>query len=116
MAVNPPPVEGLGNASGFVLRLQDRGGLGRDALVAARNQLLEQANSSPVLAYAVMEGLEDGPQLRLNIDREKALALGVGFDSINTAISSAYGSATVNDSPTPDACSAWWYRPMVPSA
>jgi len=97
MAVNPPPVEGLGNASGFVLRLQDRGGLGRDALVAARNQLLEQANSSPVLAYAVMEGLEDGPQLRLNIDREKALALGVGFDSINTAISSAYGSATVND-------------------
>lgn len=44
-----------------------------------------------------MEGLEDGPQLRLNIDREKALALGVGFDSINTAISSAYGSATVND-------------------
>jgi multidrug efflux pump len=42
MAVNPPPIEGLGNSSGFVLRLQDRGGLGRDALVAARNQLLEQ--------------------------------------------------------------------------
>lgn len=97
MAVNPPPVEGLGNAGGFALRLQDRGGLGRNALLAARDQLLAKANSSPVFAYAMMEGLEDAPQLRLVVDREKAQALGVGFAAINTAISSAYGSATVAD-------------------
>ncbi|MFJ1301726.1 multidrug efflux RND transporter permease subunit [Pseudomonadota bacterium AL_CKDN230030165-1A_HGKHYDSX7] len=97
MAVDPPPIEGLGNAGGFALRLQDRGGLGRDALVAARNELLAKANASPVLLYAMMEGLEDAPQLRLDIDRDKAEAFGISFDIINTAISSAYGSATVND-------------------
>ncbi|AMG35607.1 efflux RND transporter permease subunit [Achromobacter xylosoxidans] len=97
MAVNPPPIEGLGNSGGFALRLQDRGGVGRAALTAARDELLAKANSSPVIAYAMMEGLADAPQLRLDIDRQKAEALGVGFDVINTAISSAYGSATVND-------------------
>ncbi|WP_447577954.1 multidrug efflux RND transporter permease subunit [Achromobacter kerstersii] len=97
MAVNPPPIDGLGNSGGFALRLQDRGGLGRAALTEARNQLLAKANSSPVIAYAMMEGLADAPQLRLDIDRQKAEALGVGFDTISTAISSAYGSATVND-------------------
>ncbi|MFY4257301.1 multidrug efflux RND transporter permease subunit [Achromobacter xylosoxidans] len=97
MAVNPPPIEGLGNSGGFALRLQDRGGLGRAALTAARDELLAKANSSPVIAYAMMEGLADAPQLRLDIDRQKAEALGVGFDVINTALSSAYGSATVND-------------------
>ncbi|CAB3863734.1 Multidrug export protein AcrF [Achromobacter insuavis] len=97
MAVNPPPIEGLGNSGGFALRLQDRGGVGRAALTAARDELLTKANSSPVIAYAMMEGLADAPQLRLDIDRQKAEALGVGFDVINTAISSAYGSATVND-------------------
>nr|MBL8455939.1 multidrug efflux RND transporter permease subunit [Zoogloeaceae bacterium] len=97
MAVDPPPIDGLGNAGGFALRLQDRGGIGHAALVAARDQLLYQANTSPVIAYAMMEGLEDAPQLRLDIDRDKAEALGVGFDSISTAISSAYGSATVAD-------------------
>jgi len=97
MAVNPPPIDGLGNSGGFALRLQDRGGVGRAALTEARDQLLAQANSSPVIAYAMMEGLADAPQLRLDIDREKAEALGVGFDVISTAISSAYGSATVND-------------------
>ncbi|OZI38849.1 multidrug efflux RND transporter permease subunit [Bordetella genomosp. 5] len=97
MAVDPPPIEGLGNAGGFALRLQDRGGLGREALVAARNELLAKANASPVLLYAMTEGLEDAPQLRLDIDRDKAEAFGISFDIINTAISSAYGSATVND-------------------
>ncbi|MGV2905280.1 multidrug efflux RND transporter permease subunit [Achromobacter sp. AGC25] len=97
MAVNPPPIEGLGNSGGFALRLQDRGGLGRAALTDARNQLLAKANSSPMIAYAMMEGLADAPQLRLDIDRQKAEALGIGFDTISTAISSAYGSATIND-------------------
>jgi len=97
MAVDPPPVEGLGNAGGFALRLQDRGGLGRTALLAARDALLARVNSSPVFAYGMMEGLEDAPQLRFDIDRDKADALGVGFANINAAISSAYGSATVAD-------------------
>jgi len=96
-AINPPPIEGLGNASGFSLRLQDRGGLGRAALTAARDELLQKANTSPVLAYAVMEGLQDSPQLRLDIDREQAQSLGVGFSAISAAVSSAYGSATVAD-------------------
>lgn len=97
MAVDPPPIEGLGNSGGFALRLQDRSGLGREALLAARDQLLQKANASPVISYAMMEGLQDAPQLRLDIDREKAEAHGVGFDVINNAISSAYGSATIND-------------------
>ncbi|ENA9836476.1 multidrug efflux RND transporter permease subunit [Escherichia coli] len=97
MAVEPPPVEGLGSAGGFALRLQDRSGMGRDALLAARDQLLAEANRSPIIAYAMMEGLEDAPQLRLDIDRDKAEASGISFSAINTAISSAYGSATVAD-------------------
>lgn len=97
MAVDPPPIDGLGNASGFALRLLDRAGHGRETLIAARDQLLIKANSSPAIAFAYLEGLEDAPQLRLDIDREKAQALGVGFDVINTAISSAFGSASVAD-------------------
>ncbi|MDD0838685.1 multidrug efflux RND transporter permease subunit [Curvibacter sp. HBC61] len=97
MAVMPPPIEGLGNAGGFALRLQDRGGLGRDALTQARDQLLAQANASPVLAYAMMEGLQDAPQLRLDVDRSQAESLGVGFESVATALSTAFGSALVND-------------------
>ncbi|NLQ18027.1 multidrug efflux RND transporter permease subunit [Marinomonas sp. M1K-6] len=97
MAVTPPPIEGMGNSGGFSVRLQDRSNLGREALTNARNTLLGQANASPIIAYAMMEGLEDAPQLRINIDRKKATALGVGFESINNAVSTAYGSATVND-------------------
>ncbi len=97
MAVNPPPIAGMGNASGFALRLQDRGGVGRQALLAARDQLMQQAFASPAILYARMEGLEDAPQLRLNIDREKAEALGVGFGSISDALSTAYGSAVAAD-------------------
>jgi multidrug efflux pump len=97
MAVNPPPVDGLGNSGGFAMRVQDRSSAGRAELEAAVYGLLEKANSSPVLAYAMIEGLADAPQLRLNIDREKAEALGVGFDTATNALSSAYGSAMINE-------------------
>ena len=97
MAVNPPTIDGMGTASGFSLRLQDRGGLGHEALIAARNQLLGEAFAKPSILYAMMEGLEDAPQLRLDIDREQARAMGVDFAAISTAISSAFGSATIND-------------------
>ncbi|MDO7911197.1 multidrug efflux RND transporter permease subunit [Pseudomonas sp. 22-AL-CL-001] len=96
-AMPPPPIEGLGNSGGFALRLQDRGGLGRDALLAARDQLLAKANGNPHFLYAMTEGLADAPQLRLNIDREKARALGVGFDAIDAALSTAFGSNVLND-------------------
>jgi len=96
-AVMPPPIDGLGNSGGFALRLQDRGGLGRQALLEARDRLLEQANSNPKILYAMMEGLAEAPQLRLEIDREKARALGVTFEAINGALSTAFGSAVIND-------------------
>ncbi|MBD2839917.1 multidrug efflux RND transporter permease subunit [Pseudomonas sp. JM0905a] len=97
MAVTPPPIDGLGNSGGFALRLQDRGGLGREALLAARDQLLGQANGIPKILYAMMEGLAEAPQLRLEIDRDKARTLGVSFESINSALSTAFGSAVIND-------------------
>jgi len=99
MAVDPPPIDGLGNSGGFALRLQDRANLGRAALIAARDEVLQKASASPVIAYAMMENLEDAPQLRLDIDRHKAQALGVGFEAINAVLSTAYGSAVINEFP-----------------
>lgn len=97
MAVNPPPIDGLGNAGGFALRLLDRGGLGREALLAARDKILGEANGNPVILYAMMEGLAEAPQLRVDIDREKARALGVPFETINSTLATAFGSAVIND-------------------
>jgi multidrug efflux pump len=98
-ALNPPPIPELGAASGFTFRLQDRGGAGHEALVNARNQLLGMASQSKILAQVRPDGLEDAPQLQIDIDRDKANALGVSFDAINTALSTALGSAYVNDFP-----------------
>ena len=95
--LSPPPIPELGSASGFNFRLQDRGGNGHDALVAARNQLLGMAGQSKQLAGVRPDGLEDAPQLRVDIDRDQAAALGVGFDAINLVISTAFGSTYVND-------------------
>ncbi|MRV76734.1 efflux RND transporter permease subunit [Duganella sp. FT92W] len=96
-ALSPPPIRELGNATGVTLRLQDRSSLGHAALIAARNQLLGLAAKSPVLKSMRPEGLEDAPQLQLDIDREKAYALGVSFADINNALSVAFGSSYVND-------------------
>ncbi|MCE1250083.1 MAG: efflux RND transporter permease subunit [Comamonadaceae bacterium] len=98
-ALNPPPIPELGNATGFTLRLQDRSGAGHEALLNARNQLLGMAGQSKVLAQVRPDGLEDAPQLQLDIDRDKASALGVSFDAINTTLSTALGSSYVNDFP-----------------
>jgi multidrug efflux pump len=97
--LSPPPIPELGNASGFTFRLQDRGGAGPEALLAARNQLLGMAGKSPILAQVRPDGLEDAPQLQIDIDRDKANALGVDFSSINSALSTALGSRYVNDFP-----------------
>ncbi|NMM26170.1 MAG: efflux RND transporter permease subunit [Glaciimonas sp.] len=97
--VNPPPIAELGNATGFTFRLQDRSGAGHLALIAARNQLLGLASQSKVLAGVRPEGLEDAPQFELDIDRDKANALGVTFADINSVLSTSLGSSYINDFP-----------------
>ncbi|BDT71767.1 multidrug export protein AcrF [Comamonadaceae bacterium OS-4] len=97
--LSPPPIPELGNASGFTFRLQDRAGKGREALIAARNQLLGMASKSKVITQVRPDGLEDAPQLQIDIDRDKASALGVSFSAINSTISTALGSSYVNDFP-----------------
>ncbi|HBP1598215.1 TPA: multidrug efflux RND transporter permease subunit [Pseudomonas aeruginosa] len=98
-SVVPPPIEGLGTSGGFALRLQDRGGLGREALLAANEQLMAKVFENPMFAYIMVEGLKDAPQLDVRVDRDKAEALGVSFDAVNAALSTAYGSALVNEFP-----------------
>lgn len=98
-AIVPPPIPELGNATGFTFRLQDRGQMGHEALMQARDQLIGLANESPVLAQVRIEGLEDAAQIELHIDRQKANAMGVSFDAISGVLSTALGSAYVNDFP-----------------
>jgi hydrophobe/amphiphile efflux-1 (HAE1) family protein len=96
-AFPPPAVMELGRAGGFDFQLQDRGGLGHEALMAARNQLLAMAAQDSRLIRVRPSGLEDVPQYRIDADWEKAGALGVPIDSIHTTISAAFGGAYVND-------------------
>lgn len=97
--LNPPAITELGNATGFTFRLQDRANQGHEALLAARNQLLGMASQSKVLVGVRPEGLEDAPQFDFTIDRDKANALGVTFDEINSVLSTTMGSSYVNDFP-----------------
>ena len=97
--VSPPAIRELGRSNGFAMRLQDRGSNGHDALLAARNQLIGMAAKSPLLVSVRPDGLEDAPQLQLDVDRDKAAALGVYFGAINTTLSTALGSSYVNDFP-----------------
>ena len=97
--LSPPPIPELGNSSGFDFRLEDRSGLGHDALVAARNQMLGMASQSKLLTQVRPNGLEDAPQLLIDIDRDKAAALGVSFGAINATLSTGLGSNFVNNFP-----------------
>ena len=96
-AFPPPAVIELGNAKGFDFQLLDRGGLGHEALMAARNQLLGMAAKDPRLTAVRPNSMEDVPEYRVDVDWEKAGALGVPISSIHTTISAAFGSAYVND-------------------
>ncbi|WP_350316001.1 multidrug efflux RND transporter permease AcrD [Pectobacterium aroidearum] len=96
-ASSPPSINGLGSAAGFAMRLQDRGGLGHDALMAARDQLLNMADSNPELTRVRHNGLDDSSQLRIHIDQRKAQALGVSVDDINSTLKTGWGSTYVND-------------------
>ena len=96
-AINVPPIPELAAVGGFDLRLQDRGGLGRVALLEARNQLLGLASQDPTLAGVRPEGLEAGPQLLMTVDRTKATAMGIDLTELNETLQVALGSAYIND-------------------
>jgi multidrug efflux pump len=94
---SPPPIRGLGNAAGFDFQLQDRAGLGHEALVRARDLLLEKARAHPDLASVRYNGVADSSGFKLDIDREKAGAYGVSATDIDQAFSIAWGSRYVNN-------------------
>ncbi|ASC05462.1 efflux RND transporter permease subunit [Acetobacter pasteurianus] len=96
LAFNPPAVLELGNATGFDLELEDRAHLGHEKLLEARNMVLGMAAQDPSLLAVRPNGMEDAGQYHLDIDREKANALGVTIDDINTTIEGALGSIYVN--------------------
>ncbi|HTU66676.1 MAG TPA: efflux RND transporter permease subunit [Steroidobacteraceae bacterium] len=97
IAVPPPAVLELGNTAGFDLMLQNRGGLSHDDFLAARNQLLGMAAQNPLLVGVRPNGVEDAPQFKLDIDREKASALGVSIADINSTLQTGWASTYVND-------------------
>ncbi|WP_242146391.1 efflux RND transporter permease subunit [Sphingomonas sp. BAUL-RG-20F-R05-02] len=96
-AVIPPAVQELGNATGFDLQLVDEGGLGHAKLLAARNQLLGMASQNKSLVGVRPNALDDAPQLKVDIDQDKAGALGLDLATVNNTISTAWGGAYVND-------------------
>ena len=98
-AVLPPPIDGLGESTGFVFRLQDRGGMGHAELMAARDELLANAGKSKVLTNVREASLAESPQVQLEIDRRQANALGVSFADIGSVLDVAVGSSYVNDFP-----------------
>ncbi|MBI5015518.1 MAG: efflux RND transporter permease subunit [Deltaproteobacteria bacterium] len=96
-AFAPPAVMELGQANGFDFQLQDRGGLGHDQLMAARNQLLGMASKNPTLIAVRPNGQDDTPQFKLDIDDVRAGALGVSVTDVNSVLATAWGSSYVND-------------------
>ncbi|MEN3112501.1 efflux RND transporter permease subunit [Uliginosibacterium paludis] len=96
-AIVPPAVSELGNASGFDVKLVDRSGVGHDTLMAARNQFLGMAMQDKRLVGVRPNGQEDTPQYQVDVDSHRASALGLSLSDINTTLSTAWGSAYVND-------------------
>lgn len=96
-ASSPPAISGLGNSAGFDMELEDHAGLGHAELMKARDTLLAAAAKEPQLTRVRHNGLDDSPQLQVNIDQRKAQALGVNIDDINNTLKTAWGSTYVND-------------------
>jgi len=96
-AFAPPAVLELGNASGFDLQLQDQGGVGHEALMAARNQLLGMASKNPLMVGVRPNGQDDTPQYKITVDQQRAAALGLSLAEVNRVLSVGWGSAYVND-------------------
>ena len=96
-ATNPPAISGLGSSAGFDMELEDHAGNGHAALMAARDTLLDLAAKDERLTRVRHNGLDDSPQLQIDIDQRKAQALGVAIDDINNTLQTAWGSSYVND-------------------
>lgn len=97
VAFYPPPIRSLGNSAGFVFELKDNGHRGHEALLGARNQLLGMAAQDPRLIKVRPNGQEDTPHFQIEIDREKARALGVAIEDINETLAIAWASSYTND-------------------
>jgi multidrug efflux pump len=95
--LNPPAIQELGTQSGLDFEIEDGAGQGHDKLLAARNQFMGLAMKEPSLAMVRPSGLEDTPQLQVDIDREKASALGLSVSDINDTLQTAFGSSYVNN-------------------
>ena len=93
----PPVIRGLGNASGFDLQLQDRAGLGHEALMAARDELLKKATQEPRLSGVRANGQEDTAQYQIDLDIAQAGTMGVTVASINDTLSTAWGGTYISD-------------------
>ncbi len=96
-AINPPAIPALGVASGFNFQLQDRSGMGHEALMGATYQVLGQANQHEKMNQVRYSGLPDAPQFDLKVDHQKALAMGIPVSEINSTMAVAWGSSYVND-------------------
>ncbi|MFT4067720.1 efflux RND transporter permease subunit [Paraburkholderia sp.] len=95
--MNMPAIQGLGTQSGLDFEIEDSAGHGHDSLLKARNQFIALAAKDPSLGITRAAGLEDTPQLYVNIDREKASALGLSISDLNSTLSTAFGSTYVNN-------------------
>ncbi len=96
-ALVPPAVSELGNATGFDMQLVDTGGIGHQRLVQARNMLLGMAAGSQQVSQVRPMSLDDAPQLKINVDQDKAQALGLDVSAINSTIATAWGGSYIND-------------------
>ncbi|MDE3065972.1 MAG: efflux RND transporter permease subunit [Verrucomicrobiota bacterium] len=94
---NPPPIPELGTVAGFDFELEDQGGLGHAQLMAARNELLAMAATNADVASVRPQGMEDTAELKIQVDRDKASALGVGLADINSTLQADFGSTFVNN-------------------
>jgi multidrug efflux pump len=96
-ALNPPPVRGLGQSSGFTVELLNTGGLSREDFKARRDQLMAAAAQDPALASVRLNSLEDTPTLQVDVDQEKVGALGLPQASVDSTLTAAWGGVYVND-------------------
>lgn len=97
VVATPPPVEGMGSTGGFALRLEDRGGLGTAALVKATYDLVAAANATSGLTGVYTTFSTATPQVKVDVDRERAEMLGVPVQRLNDAIETYFGSTYIND-------------------
>ncbi len=95
--LNPPPIPELGVVAGFDMELEDQAGLGHTALMSAKNQLLALGTKDPRVTQLQMQGLEDTPELKLDVDRVKASALGVSLADLDTTLTTYFGSYYINN-------------------